>query len=60
LSQEIEAFLFGGISPPNKKSVSLRSLRLCGEIAIASVKSSNFLKNIDAIGEKKLYNGLNF
>jgi len=60
LSQEIEAFLFGGISPPNKKSVSLRSLRLCGEIAIASVKSSNFLKNIDAIGGKKVYNIFNF
>jgi len=60
LSQEIEAFLFGGISPPNKKPFSLRPLRLCGEISIASVKSLNFLKNIDATGEKKVYNILNF
>ena len=29
--ERTEAFLFGGLSPPNKKSVSLRPLRLCVE-----------------------------
>ena len=28
------AFLFGGLSPSNKKIISLRTLRLCGEISI--------------------------
>jgi hypothetical protein len=60
LSQEIKTFFFGGISPPNKKPFSLRPLRLCGEIPIASVKFLNFLKNIDAIAEKKVYNIPNF
>ena len=27
-------FLFGGLSPPNKKMTSLRPRRLCGEISI--------------------------
>jgi len=27
----IEAFLFDGLSPSNKKKLTLRSLRLCGE-----------------------------
>jgi hypothetical protein len=30
-SERTQAFLFGGLSPPNKKSVSLRPLRLCVE-----------------------------
>jgi hypothetical protein len=29
-----EGFLFGGLSPPNKKITSLRPRRLCGEISI--------------------------
>ena len=29
-----EGLLFGGLSPPNKKIISLRPLRLCGEISI--------------------------
>jgi len=29
--QGAEGFLFGGLSPPNKKMNSLRPLRLCGE-----------------------------
>jgi hypothetical protein len=29
-------FLFGGLSPPNKKISSLRARRLCGEISILS------------------------
>jgi hypothetical protein len=29
-----EGFLFGGLSPPNKKMTSLRPRRLCGEISI--------------------------
>ena len=29
--ERTEAFLFGGLSTPNKKSISLRPLRLCGE-----------------------------
>jgi hypothetical protein len=29
-----EDFLFGGLSPPNKKITPLRPLRLCGEISI--------------------------
>jgi len=50
--EKIEPLLFGGLSPPNKKVTSLRPRRLCGEISILSLKSSNFLKNIDAIGAK--------
>jgi hypothetical protein len=29
-----ETFLFGGLSPPNRKMTSLRPRRLCGEISI--------------------------
>jgi len=29
-----EAFLFSGLSPPNRKMKSLRPRRLCGEISI--------------------------
>jgi hypothetical protein len=29
-----EGFLFGGLSPPNKKITSPRPLRLCGEYSI--------------------------
>jgi hypothetical protein len=35
-----ESFLFGGLSPPNRKMTSLRPWRLCGEIPILD-KSDN-------------------
>jgi hypothetical protein len=44
-------FLFGGLSPPNKKIISLRSQRLCGEISIldAEVLKDAILKNDCAV-----------
>jgi hypothetical protein len=36
-----ETFLFGGLSPPNRKMTSLRPRRLCGEISILDKSDEN-------------------
>ncbi len=48
--ERTEGFLFGGISPPNKKTASLCPLWLCGEMIFSSDLGVAVLKSICAGG----------
>jgi len=55
-----ESFLFGGLSPPNKKITSLRPRRLCGENSILDKNDTAYEKILGIVDHDLYVPELNF